>query len=503
MAFMAAVLVALVGCGDGQVTTDEPLAGVPGTPFSDGGSWLYSYVTADPELGYPATTFSDLAELVTSGDLTDRGITNIMVYGPYASTAQWRGLPPTGDFTDIDPANGTLADWREMVSEANSRGITVTIYIALLYLDTASPLFEKAQQDRAAGTSSWESGLLLWDPRTSEDGEPFPGPPPKNLVPRPDNGGWAFSEIAQEWYATAWDLPALYYGNDSTMEFAKSVMRYWMDNGVQGFELDAPHTMWGFDGLGDGGEGEARHSELVRYPGVYRPQLQTYTMAEGVGTFDRAEWLDRIGYTHVMLNYDDDGDSFVQQVVRGDLTVEQLDAHYRDVIDARRDVGRGSYAPMLYVSDFEPGRLAQDVAVQGGSGAIVAFDQQEHLGVLDKATLDSLEEVTQALAASPAEAPRASRDLLPTTSEGPAYAIVRVSADGERVAVNVYNLTGEPAQVAVDVTSVLADGAELTDLRDPSSTAEVSGQALTLDMDAWGWTFLEGPASVLSSSSGA
>ena len=53
----------------------------------------------------------------------------------------------------------------------------------------------------------------------------------------------------------------------------QSVLRFWMDNGVQGFELDAPQTMWGFHEGGPGGIGEARHAELVTYPQRYRAGL--------------------------------------------------------------------------------------------------------------------------------------------------------------------------------------------------------------------------------------
>ena len=215
---------------------------------------------------YGATTFASITEQIESGVLAERGITNLMIYGPYASTGQWRGLPATGDLMDFDPANGTLDDWRAMVSAANERGITVTIYIALLYLHPSSPIFVQAERDRAAGVESWQSRLFLWDEREPNGAAPPSEPPPESQIERPSEGDWAFSEVAQRWYATSWGLPALNYASDATMDFAQKVLRFWMDNGVQGFELDAPQTMWGFHTGGAGGEGELRHAELVGYP---------------------------------------------------------------------------------------------------------------------------------------------------------------------------------------------------------------------------------------------
>ena len=466
-----------------------PLPGVEGTPFSAGGAWEYNYVSADPEHGYPATRFDDITERLTSGELTARGITNIMIYGPYASTAKWRGLPPTGDFMDFDPENGSIEDWREMAAAASERGITLTTYLALLYLDESSPLFQQAQEDRAAGVDSWQSRLLLWDPRVRSDGEEAPpGPPSERDVVRPSQGGWAFSQIAKEWYATTWDLPALYYGNDSTMEFAHQVLRFWMDNGVQGFEFDAPQTMWGFHEGGEGGIGESRHAELVTYPKRYRPDWQIYTEAEGIGSYEEAEMLDRVGYSHLMLNPDIDDDNFVQRTIRGELSIDELDLHFQTYIDGRREAGKGVYAPMLYAPDASGEALALDIAVQGGSGAVISFDRQLQLDRYRPEVLDRLFEVTMALAASPAEAPSASRTRLASTPADTSYAIIRHSASSAETAVNVYNLSGVPSSITIETG--LDDGTRLVDLRNGTEAAIVDEGAITVQMPASGWLFL-------------
>ena len=408
-----------------------------------------------------------------------------MIYGPYASTEKWRGLPPTGDFMDFDPRNGSLADWREMAAAASERGITLTVYLALLYLDTSSPLFRKAQEDRAAGVESWQSRLLLWDPRAEPDRET---PPSEHEFQRPPEGEWAFSQIAHEWYATTWGLPALYYGNDSTMKFAQQVLRFWMDNGVQGFEFDAPQTMWGFTEGGPGGIGEARHAELVTYPQKYRPDWQIYTEAEGLGTYDHADLLDRVGYTHMMLNADTDDDDFVQRTIRGDLSIDELDLHYRTYIDARREQGKGVYAPMLYLPDALAELLALDVAVQSGSGAIVSFDRQLQLDRYRPEVLQRIFEVTRALAGSPAEAPAAARARLVSSPSDSSYAVIRRGRDDGATAVNVYNFSAAPSTVTVETG--LDEGARLRDLHDGAETAVGAGGRITLELPAFGWLFL-------------
>jgi hypothetical protein len=478
----------------------RPLPGVPGKPFSEGGSSIYTYVTAtepfdfmDRHWDYGPTTFASITQQLESGAFEERGITNLMVYGPYASTGQWRGLPATGDLMDFGPANGTLDDWRTMVSAANDRGITVTIYIALLYLHPSSPIFQQAERDRAAGVDSWQSRLFLWDDREANGDPPPSEPPAASDIPRPSQGDWAFSDVAQRWYATSWGLPALDYDSDATMDFAKEVLAFWMDNGVQGFEFDAPQTMWGFHTGGPGGDGEARHSELVDFPQQYRPDWQVYTTAEGMGVYTAQAAIDRIGYTDFMLNADSDEDSFALAVTRDpqEFGLDDLEAHYVSFIDHRRLLGRTVSAPATQ-SDQPASLRAFNLAVQGGSGALISVDQQILLDALPPADVQALFDVTTALAASPAEAPAASRERIPATPAAVAYALLRTSTDGSAHALNLFNFAATPTEITVDLTAsrVLPDHGT-TDLCSGKPGPKIQGGTLTVTLPGYGWLFLD------------
>ena len=100
-------------------------------------------------------------------------------------------------------------------------------------------------------------------------------------------------------------------------------------------------------------------------------------------------------------------------------------------------------------------------------------------------------DVTTALAASPAEAPGASRDRLPATPAATAYALRRTSADGSATAVNVFNFAGEPAEITVDLagSGVLPDQ-PTTDLRTGEPGPQIEDGSLTVTLPAHGWLFL-------------
>jgi hypothetical protein len=504
IAWLAAGTVLIAGGGVAAWTLSRdpgrrPLPGVPGTPFAAGGSTVNIYVTETEPFDfmgrhwdYGATTFASITEQIEAGFYSDRGITNLMIYGPYASTGQWRGLPATGDLMDFDPANGTLDDWRTMVATANENGITVTIYIALLYIHPTSPIFIQAEKDRAAGVDSWQSRLFLWDERQQEGAPAAFEPPSDQEIARPSEGGWAFSEVAERWYATSWTLPALNYESQATMDFAHEVLRFWMDNGVQGFELDAPQTMWGFHTGGAGGEGERRHAELVGFPSDYRPQWQIRVTAEGMGTFEAQDAMDRIGYTDIMLNLDSDDYSLALGAATDPqaVTLDELEAHYVSFLDHRRLLGRTSSAPATQ-SD-QPGALrAFNLAVQAGSGALISIDQQMLVDALPPEDVQAMFDVTTALAASPAEAPGARRDRLPSTPAATAYALLRTSSDGSATAVNVFNFAGEPAEITVDLAgSGVLPEQTTTDLRTGESGPQIEAGSLTVTLPAHGWLFL-------------
>ena len=83
------------------------------------------------------------------------------------------------------------------------------------------------------------------------------------------------------------------------MEFMKSVVQFWMDNGVQGIEWDAPQSVWGLS------NSDARHREIVTYADSYRPDWENYIHGEGLCTFGNQAICDRAGHTHILLNGDD------------------------------------------------------------------------------------------------------------------------------------------------------------------------------------------------------
>lgn len=470
--------------------------GVPGTPFSSGGSWIYHYIhTPEPPV-YGATRFSTITERIKGDFYTSRGITNLMIYAPYQSTGEYRGLPAI-DYFATSPENGTIEEFRSMVAAANGKGITVTMYVALIYISPRNPIFAKAQADRRDGVDSPEARMLRWDERVPDGSVPPPNgaPPSEQDVARPLEGGWAWSEIAQRWYATSWGFPGVDFANASTREYAKRVLRFWMDLGIQGFEYDIPTSYWGMQGAD-----AARQTEvMISAPREHRPGMQLYLHAEGIGTYENEADSDRVGFTHIMINGDDDLDSFASRAGRVPPTgtVDRLEEQWATYFDPRRTAGRGVYAISLYDLDLDPRLRALDAAVQAGMGAQYSIDFEELIENsngpnLPAAALEGVWDVFRILRKSPALAPSASRERVPAGDGARAYAIKRSSADGSRSALLLYNFDDSEASITLDLA-----GTEITvpqqsiDLATGEPGPELETATPTFILAPYGYRFLD------------
>jgi alpha-glucosidase len=134
------------------------------------------------------------------------------------------------DYTDVDPVFGTLADFDALVARAHALGLKVIIDQVLNHSSDKHPFFTESRKDRTNAKSDW----YIWaDPRHD-------GTPPNNWLSVFGGSAWAWDARRKQYYMHSFlpEQPELNFRNPAVVDYMESVLRFWLDRGVDGFRFD-------------------------------------------------------------------------------------------------------------------------------------------------------------------------------------------------------------------------------------------------------------------------
>jgi len=153
----------------------------------------------------------------------DLGVTCIWLMPIFTATS-YHGYD-VEDYYDIESDYGTSADFTIFLSAAHERGIRVVLDLVLNHTSVKNPWFQSALSDPASPYRDWYI--------FSEDDPGYPGPWGEDV--------WHESSVADEfYYGIFWEgMPDLNYRNPEVTAEAEKISRFWLDQGVDGFRLDA------------------------------------------------------------------------------------------------------------------------------------------------------------------------------------------------------------------------------------------------------------------------
>ncbi|XP_058118258.1 maltase 1-like [Anopheles coustani] len=145
------------------------------------------------------------------------------------------------NFTDIHPSFGTLDDFKRMVEEAKKLQLRVILDFVPNHSSDEHEWFKKSVK-REAG---FEDYYVWHDPKPGKDREP-----PNNWVAAWYGSAWEWNEERQQYYLHQFHKkqPDLNYRNPVVVQTMKDVLRFWLDQGVDGFRIDA--VPWLFETIG-------------------------------------------------------------------------------------------------------------------------------------------------------------------------------------------------------------------------------------------------------------
>jgi alpha-glucosidase len=149
------------------------------------------------------------------------------------------------DYRDVDPMFGTLADFDEMLETAHKHGIRVVVDIVPNHSSDDHVWFKEAL---AAGPGSPERERYIFRTGRGEDGSI----PPNNWMSTFGGSAWTRTDDGQ-WYLHLFDhrQPDFNWDNPEVGDEFESILRFWLDRGVDGFRIDVAHGMVKAEGLPD------------------------------------------------------------------------------------------------------------------------------------------------------------------------------------------------------------------------------------------------------------
>ena len=169
--------------------------------------------------------------------LADLGVDAVWITPFYPSPQNDHGYD-VSDYRDVDPLFGTLADFDAMLETAHDLGIKVIVDVVPNHTSSEHPWFTEALAS--------EPGSAARDRYVFRDGSGRDGSrPPNNWLSV--FGGPAWTRIPDgQWYLNLFDStqPDLNWWNAEVGDEFESILRFWLDRGVDGFRIDVAHGLY-------------------------------------------------------------------------------------------------------------------------------------------------------------------------------------------------------------------------------------------------------------------
>ncbi|WP_116211356.1 glycoside hydrolase family 13 protein [Streptomyces olivoreticuli] len=174
---------------------------------------------------------------------------------PFYASPQADGGYDVADYRAVDPLFGDLSDADDLVREAHRLGLRIIVDIVPNHTSERHTWFRAALADRPGGTAReryhFRPGKGVSGELPPNDWESVFGGPAWTRTRLPDGapGEWYLHLFAPE-------QPDLNWENQEVREEFESVLRFWLDLGVDGFRIDVAHGMVKAPGLPDIGRKE-------------------------------------------------------------------------------------------------------------------------------------------------------------------------------------------------------------------------------------------------------
>lgn len=182
--------------------------------------------------------------------LADLGVDAVWLTPFFASPQADAGYD-VADYRAVDPLFGDLSDADDLVRQAHEHGLRIIVDVVPNHTSDEHVWFREAL---ASAPGSAARARYHFRPGRGADG----ALPPNDWESVFGGPAWTRTPDGGEWYLHLFDSrqPDLNWENEEVRAEFESILRFWLDLGVDGFRIDVAHGMVKAPGLPDIGAGE-------------------------------------------------------------------------------------------------------------------------------------------------------------------------------------------------------------------------------------------------------
>jgi len=195
--------------------------------------------------------------------LKSLGVNTLWISPHYDSPMDDNGYD-VRDFYKVSEDYGTIEDFKRLIEKAHQKGMYILTDLVLNHTSDEHPWF-KAASDPTHKDHDFYKDFYIWhDGKLKENGEKTL---PTQWVSWFGGPVWEYNEALDQYYLHIFSkkMPDLNWRNKTMRESLKSMIKWWVDLGVDGFRVDASNHLeknWDFP---DGKPGQEHFSSLPKH----------------------------------------------------------------------------------------------------------------------------------------------------------------------------------------------------------------------------------------------
>jgi glycosidase len=285
--------------------------------------------------------------------LNDLGVNTLWISPHYQSPMDDNGYD-VSDFYKVSEDYGSIEDFKELLKESHKRNIRVITDLVLNHTSDEHPWFQAAKDPNHPDHGKYHDYYIWHKPRYDQDGN---RQLPTRWVSWFGGPVWKYNEATDEYYLHIFSekMPDLNWRNASMREDMKTMIKWWVKLGVDGFRVDASNHLeknWEFPDAKPGYEHFSslpKHHEYLQELGkeIFKP-YRLMTIGESGGAkkeealqyagFDGNEFNMLIQFGHCWADTDPNNTLTPGKWAKGEIDLKHIKeslSHWIDVFKGK------------------------------------------------------------------------------------------------------------------------------------------------------------------------